>query len=123
MKPHFHKLKNSFHYAGRGLRLVWASEQNFRLQFLAALLVILIALALELPAWKFVALFLVSVFVLTLELMNSLLERMIDVFAPRLQPAAEEMKDIMAGIVLLAALGAIVIGLILFWPHLVGFLS
>ena len=114
---HIHKLRTSFKYAWKGVRVVFRDEQNFRIQLAVALIVFALALLLALPAWKFIVLLLVAGFVLTLELVNSIFERLLDAFRPRVHQYIEEMKDIMAAAVLIASIGAVVIGIILFWPH------
>jgi len=53
-----------------------------------------------------------------LELLNSAVERLVDLFKPRIHEYAEEVKDIMAGAVLMGSIGAAVVGVIVFWPHL-----
>lgn len=119
---HVHKLRQSFTYAWRGVRIVFRDEQNFRIQLLLAVLVLILALLLELPPWKFIVLLLVSAFVLILELVNSIFERLLDAFRPRIHQYIEEMKDIMAAAVLMASIGAVVIGVILFWPNVANLL-
>ncbi|MBI4133398.1 diacylglycerol kinase [Candidatus Uhrbacteria bacterium] len=115
---HIHKLRDSFKYAWRGVRIVFRDEQNFRIQLALAILVLLVAILIDLPSWKIIVLLLVSAFVLILELVNSIFERLLDAFRPRVHQYIEEMKDIMAAAVLMASIGAVVIGLIIFWPDL-----
>jgi diacylglycerol kinase len=57
--------------------------------------------------------------VLVLELMNSIFERMVDILKPRIHHYVEDIKDIMAGTVLVASLGSALIGLLIFWPYIV----
>lgn len=108
----------SFYYAARGVRVAWKQEQSFRIQILIAAVVIFLIFYLQVVAWQAVALLLLTVFVLVLELLNSTLERMIDVFKPRLHPYVEDIKDIMAATVLVASIGSLIIGLIILWPYL-----
>ncbi len=56
--------------------------------------------------------------VLTLELINIAIERLLDFLQPEYSDKVRIIKDLMAAIVLLASLGAMVIGLIVFWPHI-----
>lgn len=56
--------------------------------------------------------------VLTLELINIAIERLLDFLQPEYSDKVRIIKDLMAAIVLLASLGAAVIGLIVFWPHI-----
>ena len=111
-------LRKSFVYAWKGLTLVFRTEQNFRIQIVVGIIVLGVGYFLYLPAWKMITLLLVTGFVLVLELVNSLFERLLDAFRPRIHHYIEEMKDIMAAAVLIASIGAVIIGLILFWPHL-----
>lgn len=115
---HMHALGKSFRYAWKGLVLVFRSEQNFRIQLVAGFVVIAAALALGLPTWKVIILILISLSILVLELVNSIFERLADALKPRIHHYVAEMKDIMAGAVLLGAVGATVVGVLLFWPHL-----
>jgi len=68
--------------------------------------------------WETVALVLVIVSVLVLELLNTIFEHLSDILKPRLHHYINIIKDLMAAAVLLASLGAIVVGLIIFWPYL-----
>lgn len=112
------QLAKSFEYAWKGVCIVFRSEQNFRIQLLVGVLVMAAAFFLTLPLWRIIVLLMVITFVLTLELVNSIFERMVDAFHPRIHQTVAEMKDIMAATVLLASLGAVVIGMILFWPYI-----
>ena len=82
-------------------------------------MVLLLIWWLALPLGQAIALLLLIILVLTLELINSILERFVDVFKPRIHPMVEEIKDLMAGAVLIASLGALIVGLLIFLPYLV----
>ena len=76
------------------------------------------ALILPLADWKRVTVVFVTLSVLVLELLNSSIERLVDVVKPRLHEYAGDIKDIMAAAVLLASLAAAAIGIVIFWPYL-----
>lgn len=61
------------------------------------------------------------VLVLTLELANTALERVMDILKPRIHPYARVIKDVMAGSVLLASLAALAIGIAIFLPYVANF--
>ena len=65
-----------------------------------------------------VILFLVIMEVLVMELLNTVVERVVDILKPRIHPYARLIKDLMASTVLLSAILAIIIGWIIFLPHL-----
>ncbi len=111
------RLFRSFHYAGRGLFRVFREEQSFRIQILAGILVLILALFFHIKVWEAVTLLLVIMMVLVLELINSVFERVVDVLKPRMHPYVETVKDIMAAVVLISSLGAIVIGLLILGPY------
>ncbi len=117
--PNLKKLAKSFSYAAKGIRVVAREEQNFRLQLWGAVAVTVLMFALHVRTPEKALLTLAMVLVLVLELMNSIFERMIDILKPRIHHYVEEIKDIMAGTVLVASVGAFLIGVLIFWPYIV----
>ena len=111
-------LVNSFRYAWSGIRTVFHEERNFRLQIGAMLLALALGWFLHVHAVEMAILVLVSSIVLVLELLNSVIERVVDMVKPRLHPYVAEIKNIAAGAVLLAACMAIVVALYIFAPYL-----
>lgn len=82
-----------------------------------AILVVFLIFWFKLPLWEAIALLMLIIFVLALEIINSILERFVDVFKPRIHPMVQEIKDLMAGAVLIASLGALIVGLLIFLPY------
>ncbi|HUT22690.1 MAG TPA: diacylglycerol kinase family protein [Candidatus Bipolaricaulota bacterium] len=119
----FKRLKRSFSYAWRGLSTVILKEQNFRIHFVIALIVIILGLSFQIRPWEWVALLLVIFFVLLLEIVNTVFERVVDMLKPRVSNLAMEAKDVMSAAVLVAAIFSIIIGLLIFVPYLREFLS
>lgn len=56
--------------------------------------------------------------IIILEGLNTVLEKIIDLSEPRYHEAVRQIKDALAGLVLIAVAGAAVIGLVIFWPYL-----
>jgi len=112
------QLKRSFSFAFSGLRRVLHEEQNFRLQMTIGLLVVIAMFFFDLSGLERAILTLAIAFILVLELMNSIFERVADLLKPRVHMHVQEVKDIMAGTVLLASVAAILVGLLILWPHL-----
>jgi len=111
------RLFRSFYHAFRGLKYVLRNEQNFQIDVLAGLLVVVLMFVFEIRDWEKVALFLVIFSVLAMELINTILERVVDILKPRVHPYAQLIKDVMAAAVLLASIGAVIIGTIIFYPY------
>ncbi len=111
-------LGKSFRYAARGIASVARTEHSFRVQLAVFAAAVLLGLWLRIRAQEMVVVVLVGTFVLVLELLNSAVEHMVDLFKPRLSHQVEVVKNVMAGAVLVAAAGAAVVGLIIFVPYL-----
>jgi len=112
-----YRLFQSFRHAFRGLLTAWKYEQSFRIQVSVAVVVVLLIFWLQVPLWQAVALLFLIILVLTLEIINSILERFVDVFKPRIHPMVQEIKDLMAGAVLIASVGALLVGLLILLPY------
>ncbi len=117
------RLFHSFRDAGKGLKFVFKNEQNFRIQILVSIIVLVFAWLFSLSKAEYILLVILIVSVTTLELLNSAVEKFSDVLKPRLSYQIGVIKDIMAAVVLVASLGALVIGILIFWPHFFEFLN
>ncbi len=111
-------LGDSFSHAWRGLRLAFVSERSFRIQIVAATAVLFVILVLPLKEHERLILILAAGAVLVLELLNSAVERLVDLSKPRLHAFAKDIKDIMAAAVLVASVFSLVIGIIVLWPYI-----
>lgn len=108
----------SFKYAIRGIGLMLRTQHNARIHALASVGVSLAALLLGASASDWCWLVLAMVLVWTSEGMNTALERLADAALPEFHPLVQQAKDAAAGAVLVAAAGAVVIGLLVLGPHL-----
>lgn len=110
----------SVRYAVRGIRSAYRTEQNFRIDVYIALITFAFMLYFGVTWGELVVLTMMIMLVMILELVNTGVEKMIDLFKPRLHYYAEVVKDILAGAVLIASLGALFIGFLIFYPYFVG---
>ncbi len=111
-----HLFKSIVH-ALRGVRIVFGSEQNFRIQVYTAVLVVGLGMLFSVKTYEWILLLLLMGSVLTLELVNSVFERIVDSFKPRIHPIVKDVKDIMASAVLIVSVIAAGVGIIIFYPH------
>ena len=116
------RLKNSFfnsvHSALGGIVYVFKSERNFRIQLFFAILIICLAIYFPLTHNERLII-LVSIFaVLVMEMCNTAVEKFSDLLKPRLNSYVKDIKNIMAGAVLLTSLLSAIIGLYIFIPYL-----
>ena len=96
-----------------------AEEVPARIAFAAAALgVLLIALFFRVSALEFFLLVLAALLVIFAELINTAIETLVDLITDDYHELAKRAKDIAAGGVLLCAIGAAVVGFIIFLPRL-----
>lgn len=113
----FQKLLKSFRYAFRGLKYVLKNEQNFQLEILGGIFIVILMFLFPTRNLEKIALFIVIFAVLVIELINTIFERVMDMLKPRVHPYAQLIKDIMAAAVLLSSIGAVIVGIIIFYPY------
>lgn len=111
------RLGKSFVHAMRGVVYVFKNEQNFRIHSVITALTIIALYYFQLFTWERVLIIILIVMVLTMELLNTALERFADLLKPRLNYYVGTIKDIMAAAVLITSLGALIIGVLILWPH------
>ncbi|MBP3039671.1 diacylglycerol kinase family protein [Bacillaceae bacterium Marseille-Q3522] len=109
----------SFSYALQGIFHAVQKERNMKIHLLAAGIVIILGLILSLSPleWLFIAVAIAGVF--SLEMVNTALERVVDIVTEEFHPLAKQAKDLAAGAVLIYALLAVIIGLVVFLPKLI----
>ncbi|MDD4994940.1 MAG: diacylglycerol kinase [Patescibacteria group bacterium] len=116
----FKKLTKSFIFAGQGISQVFQEEQSFRIQLAAALVALVLMMIFPLGLIERLIIIMLCIAVLVLEIINSIFERIVDIYKPRLNPYVRDIKDMMAAAVLIASVGALVIGIMIFFPHIRG---
>jgi len=112
MKKFFH----SFRYAFRGIGHAWKYERHMKIHSVAAVFVIVAGYFTGINAYEWMAVLLLSGGVIALELVNTAIERVVDLASPEYHELAQQAKDVAAGAVLLYALLAAGIGLYIFIP-------
>jgi undecaprenol kinase len=108
----------SFSHALRGLKYVIRNEKNFQNELAVSVVVIVAMVYFHVKRAETIVLFLVIMGVLVMELLNTIMERVVDILKPRVHPYARLIKDLMAASVLLSSILAIIIGLIIFIPYI-----
>lgn len=108
----------SLRHAVRGIGYALRHERNFRLEFIVGVCVLVLMFLLPLSYEERLIVFVVTICVFILELINTSIERVVDILKPRVHPYAKVAKDVMAAAVLLAALGAATVGIAIFLPYI-----
>ena len=113
----------SFVYAAKGIAL-GCGGRNFRVMLGVAVVVMAVGWWLGLPPGHWAVLALSMGLVLALELVNTAGEMLVDILCPDFDPRYGQVKDVLAGAVLLAAVMTAVVGILVLarplWERLVG---
>ncbi|MEI7741338.1 MAG: diacylglycerol kinase family protein [bacterium] len=105
--------------AASGLKEMVRTERNFRIHLIATCFAIIFGFELKISRLEWLFIFIAVATVLILETLNAVVERMIDLVKPRLHPIVHDIKDMMAGAVLLAATASVVVGGVIFLPRII----
>lgn len=107
----------SLQFAANGIYGFFRRERNGQIQGVIALLVIVAGIVLAITRMEWIMLLLCIALVISLEMLNSALERICNLHTTEFHPAIKIIKDVAAAAVLWAALAALVIGVLIFLPH------
>ena len=108
----------SFGHAFHGWAYVLKTQHNAWIHSVVATLVLILGLWLGLPARDWAVLVLAIAMVFTAEFINPSIEAVVDLASPVHHPLAKVGKDVGAAAVLVAALAAVLIGLLILGPPL-----
>ncbi|WP_336637678.1 diacylglycerol kinase family protein [Lysinibacillus fusiformis] len=109
------KYLRSFGYAFEGI-ITASKEQNLKSHIVSAVIVILAGYFTGLSETEWYIVLLLIALMFALEMINTAIERVVDLASPNLHPLAKQAKDIAAGAVLVFALFSAIIGLLIFLP-------
>jgi len=99
----------------RGITTAVKTERNMKIHIAAALIVFIAAALLQLDRVRWLFLLVAVAMVLVAELMNTAVEAVVDLISPEEHVLARVAKDTAAGAALVAAVFAVVIGIIVFY--------
>ena len=121
-KSEWAKFIRGFTYAFSGLWYALRTQRNVRVHCAIALFAIIMGIFLHISPVEFAIIFVAITGVFISEMFNTVIELCIDIASPEYHPLAKIAKDVAAGAVLLNAILAVVIGLLIFGPHLLALL-
>lgn len=113
------KRLKSFKFAFNGIRLLITHEHNAWIHCFAAICVIIAGVAFGISTTEWIAVTFAIGTVLAAEAVNSSIEAIADLVSPGYNEAIKRTKDLAAGAVLILAIGAAIVGLIIFVPKII----
>jgi len=93
-------------------------QQNFSLMIFLAVISLILGFWLKISYTEWLVLVVAIGFVLSLEMLNTMVETILDIIEPNKSPKVKQVKDIIAGAVLIACLTALILGFIIFLPKI-----
>ncbi|MTI49413.1 diacylglycerol kinase [Sporosalibacterium faouarense] len=109
---------DSFNYAIRGIVYTLKTQRNMRIHFTAGFLILIVSLFFNFTRNELLLLIFTISLVIITEMINTSIEKTIDMFTTEYHPLAEIAKNVAAGAVLISALNAILVAYLLFFDRL-----
>ncbi len=105
----------SFKYAFKGVTSSILYERNMRIHMCAAFYVLIFMQFYDLSASEKAIIFLTIGSVISLEIINTAIEAVVDLCSPDYHPLAKKAKDLSAGAVLISAMISVLVAFEFFW--------
>lgn len=112
------KSAHALKFAIRGIAAFFANEKNGQIQLAMAAAAVILGRTLRISSMEWLVVTFFIIMVLTLEMINTAIEKLCDVIHPDYHPEIKIIKDIAAGSVLLGAIGSVIAGAVIFIPKL-----
>ena len=116
------KIRNSFKYAIEGIWTSFKTERNMKKHIFIMILVIIAGIILKINKSEWIICIILFAIVIGSELFNTSIETIVDMVMPEKNEKAKIAKDVSAGAVLVVAIGAAIIGLVIFVPRILNIL-
>ena len=113
------RIARSFHFAFLGLAHLFRSQRNARIELAIGVLACVLGAWLHISRIEWALIVFTIALVLILEGLNTAVEAAIDLCSPAYHPLAKVAKDLAAGMVLIASIASVVVGLLIFGPPLI----
>ena len=114
----FRKRLQSFRYAFNGLWILFKYEHNSRIYLACTVAVVVLGFLLHISTAEWLTLLLLIAMVFILEIINSAIEHLADFVSPAYSEKIKTVKDLAAAAVLVAAMAAIITGILIFIPKI-----
>lgn len=116
-------LFTSFKVAFEGIYYALKYNRNVRIDFVLALLVITASIYFKVNAFEMGILGIMILLVICTEMINTAIEEVINLLVNEHRLEAKIAKDVSAGMVLLTAIGSVIVGVLIFTPHILKLLK
>ena len=106
-----------------GIGYVTKSEKNFKREIALGIIALILSYILKIDKIEFIIVLTMICLVLTAEIINTAVERTVDLVTKEYHELARIAKDVSAGSVLVTSIFALIIGIIIFMPKIITLLG
>ncbi|HEX6849637.1 MAG TPA: diacylglycerol kinase family protein [Chitinophagaceae bacterium] len=114
---------NAVLFASAGIKQFFSRDRNGKIQVVIGAIAVILGFIVSLSSFQWLLVLFCIGLVISLEMINSAIERYCDLVTTDFHPGIKVIKDVAAGAVLVASITSLIIGLIIFIPALVQFLN
>ncbi len=112
------KRLKSFAFAFNGLGILLKEEHNSRIHLIASVIAITAAILFKLNTFEWIAITFSIGLVITVEIINTVIENVADFISPGKNEKIKKIKDLSAAAVLISSITAFITALIIFLPKI-----
>ena len=106
-----------------GISYVTKNEKNFKREIALGIIALILSYILKIDKIEFIIILTMICLVLTAEIINTAIERAVDLVTKEYHELARIAKDVSAGSVLVTSTFALIIGIIIFMPKIITLLG
>ena len=110
--------KSSVNYCLNGLSYAITNETNLKIEIVLGIIALILGVLLNISKIEFIIIVIMISLVLTTEIINTAIERCVDLYTTKYNEMAKIAKDVSAGAVLVMAFFSLIVGIIIFVPKI-----
>lgn len=117
------KFSSSIKYCLEGINFVITNESNFKKEIAIGIIALLLSYILKISRIEFIIILIMIALVLTSEIINTSIEKVVDLYTKDYNNLAKTAKDVSAGSVLVMSIFSLLVGVIIFLPKIINVLG
>lgn len=117
------KFSSSIKYCLEGINFVITNESNFKKEIVIGIIALLLSYILKISRIEFTIILIMIALVLTSEIINTSIEKVVDLYTKDYNNLAKIAKDVSAGSVLVMSIFSLLVGAIIFLPKIISVLG
>ena len=121
--PYNKSIIKSFIYAFEGIFHSLRDNQNLRIHFIVAIIVILTGVFFKVNRFEMGIIGIMILLVIMAEMINTTIEEIVNLIVSEHRKEAKIAKDVAAGMVLVAVVGSVIAGIFIFTPYVLALFS